>query len=79
VETSYDLTTDSLCVEVRPLPAHRTVEIEEDATLDLREEGEAVGYDVQHASQGKELVAGLVLNSSRLPQGNNSHIVGEAT
>jgi uncharacterized protein YuzE len=32
----YERTTDSLHIEVRPLPAPRTVEIEEDVMLDLR-------------------------------------------
>ena len=61
MKTSYDWSTDSLYVEVRPLPAKRTVEFEEDVLLDLGEDGEPVGYDIQHASQRKELVARLVL------------------
>ena len=61
MKTSYDRTTDSLYVELRPLPAKRTVEVEEDVLLDLGEDGEPVGYDIQHASQRKELVARLIL------------------
>ena len=61
VRTSYDRSTDSLYLELRPLPAKRTVEIEEDVLLDLGEDGEPVGYDIQHASTRKELVARLVL------------------
>ena len=61
MKTSYDPTTDSLYVELRPLPARRTVEVEEDVLLDFGEDGEPVGYDIQHASQRKELVARLIL------------------
>lgn len=57
MRTSYDHTTDSLYVELRPLPAKRTVEVEADVLLDLGEDGEPVGYDIQHASQRKEVVA----------------------
>ena len=61
MKTSYDPTTDSLYVELRPLPARRTVEVEEDVLLDFGDDGEPVGYDIQHASQRKELVARLIL------------------
>ena len=60
MKTSYDRTIDSLYVELRPLPAERTVEVEEDVLLDLGKEGEPVGYDIQHASQRKELIAWLI-------------------
>ena len=50
MKTSYDRATDSLYIELRPLPAARTVEVEEDVMLDLGEDGEPVGYDIQHAS-----------------------------
>ena len=50
MKTSYDRSTDSLYVEVRPLPSFRTVEIEEDVLLDLGGDGAPVGYDIQHAS-----------------------------
>ena len=66
MKTSYDRSTDSLYVEIRPLPAKRTLEVEEDVLLDLGEDGEPVGYDVQHASEHAELVARLVLE--RFPQ-----------
>lgn len=66
MKTSYDRMTDSLYVEVRALPAKRTVEVEEDVFLDLGEDGEPVGYDIQHASERTELVARLVLE--RYPQ-----------
>ena len=50
MKTSYDRTTDSLNLELRPLPAKRTVEIEDDVMLDLGEDDAPVGYDIQRAS-----------------------------
>jgi uncharacterized protein YuzE len=61
MKTSYDPNTDSLYLELCPLPAARTVEVEQDVLVDLGEDGEPVGYDIQHASTRKELVARLVL------------------
>ena len=61
MKTSYDKSTDSLYVEVRPLPSHRTIEIEEDVMLDLSEDGKPVGYDIQHASTKAEFIARLIL------------------
>jgi uncharacterized protein YuzE len=66
MRTSYDRATDSLYLELRPLPAVGTVEVEEDVMLDLGEDGEPVGYDVQHASQKRELIARLVLEETPL-------------
>jgi uncharacterized protein YuzE len=62
MKTRYDKSTDSLYVEVRPLPAHRTVEIEEDVMADLGEDGRPVGYDIQHASAKTEFIARLILD-----------------
>ena len=62
MKTRYDKATDSLYVEVRPLPAHRTVEIENDVMLDLGEDGKPVGYDIQHASTKAEIIARLILD-----------------
>jgi uncharacterized protein YuzE len=62
MKTRYDKTTDSLYVEVRPLPAHRTVEIEDDVMLDLGADGKPVGYDIQHASTKAETIARLILD-----------------
>ena len=59
--TRYDKSTDSLYVEVRPLPSHRTVEMEEDIMLDIGEDGEPVGYDIQHASTKTQFIARLIL------------------
>ena len=39
MKTSYDRTTDSLYIELRPLAATRTVEVEADVMLDLGEDG----------------------------------------
>ena len=50
MKTRYDKSTDSLYLEVRPLPSCRTIEVEEDVMLDLGEDGKPVGYDIQHAS-----------------------------
>jgi uncharacterized protein YuzE len=64
MKTSYDETTDSLYIEVRPLPSRRTVEIEADIMLDLGEDGQPVGYDIQHASTKKEFIARLILHQA---------------
>jgi uncharacterized protein YuzE len=61
MRTSYDKSTDSLYLELRPLPAERTIEIEEDVMVDLGADGEPVGYDIQHASTKRDLIARLVL------------------
>ena len=61
MKTRYDKSTDSLCIEVRPLPAKRTVEIETDIMVDLGEDGKPVGYDIQHASAKTEFVGRLIL------------------
>jgi uncharacterized protein YuzE len=65
MNTRYDPSTDSLYVEVRPLPAHRTVEIEEDVMLDLGEDGRPVGYDIQHASTKMQVIGRLVLEQAQ--------------
>jgi uncharacterized protein YuzE len=61
MKTRYDKATDSLYVEVRPLTAHRTAEIEEDVMVDIGEDGKPVGYDIQHASAKHEFIARLIL------------------
>jgi len=57
---SYDGSTDSLYIEVRDLPAKRTREIEPDVMLDLGEDGEPVGYDIQHASTKREFIISVI-------------------
>ena len=58
---SYDKSTDSLYIELRPVPAKRTREIEQDVMLDLGEDGEPVGYDLQHASAKRDLILSIIL------------------
>jgi len=65
MKTRYDKSTDSLYVEVRPVPSRRTVELEEDITLDLGEDGKPVGYDIQHASTKTEFIARLILEQQQ--------------
>lgn len=61
VRLSYDKVTDSLYIELRSLPAKRTREIAEDVMLDIGEDGEPVGYDVQHASSKRDLIMAIIL------------------
>ena len=61
MKTSYDKSTDSLYVELRPEPSHRTVEIEEDIMLDIGQDGQPTGYDIQHASTKMDFIARLIL------------------
>jgi len=58
---SYDKSTDSLYIELRPLPARRTREIKPDVMLDIGEDGAPVGYDVQHASTKRDLILSIIL------------------
>jgi len=57
---SYDKSTDSLYIELRPMPAKQTREIEPDINLDLGEDGEPVGYDVQHASTKRDFIISVI-------------------
>lgn len=61
MRTRYDRSTDSLYIELRAMPARRTVELEDDVLVDLGDDGEPVGYDIQHASTKRELIGRLVL------------------
>jgi len=61
MNTSYHHPTDSLYIEVRPLQAHRTIELEEDVMVDLGEDGSPVGYDIQHASAKPDVIARVIL------------------
>jgi uncharacterized protein YuzE len=65
MKTRYDKATDSLYVEVRPMPSRRTIEIEPDIMLDLGEDGKPVGYDIQHASTKTEFIARLILEQDQ--------------
>ena len=57
---SYDRSTDSLYIELRPLPAKRTREIEPDVMLDFGEDDEPVGYDIQHASMKRDVIISVI-------------------
>ena len=61
MKTSYDKSTDSLYVAVRPQPSCRTIEIQEDIMVDLGSDGQPVGYDIQHASSKIDFIAKLIL------------------
>lgn len=61
MKTSYDHSTDSLYVEVRPLPSCRTVEVVEDVMVDYGEDGQPIGYDIQHASTKTDFIMRLIL------------------
>ena len=63
MKVSYDRSTDSLYIELRPLPAKRSREIEPDVVLDLGEDGEPVGYDLQHASTKTDLILSIILGA----------------
>ena len=58
---SYDKSTDSLYIELRPPPAKRTREIEPDVNLDLGADGQPIGYDIQHASTKRDLILSIIL------------------
>ena|SRR5689334_12945821 len=58
---SYDKATDSLYIELRPLPAKRTRKIADDVMIDLGEDGEPVGYDLQHAWAKRDLIISIIL------------------
>ena len=64
MKTSYDKSTESLYVEVRPLPSCRNVEIAVDIMLDIGSDGQPVGYDIQHASTKTEFIARLILEQT---------------
>ncbi len=64
MKTTYDNSTDSLYVEVRPLPSRRTVEIAEDIMVDYGADGRPTGYDIQHASTKATFIAQLILEQA---------------
>ena len=61
MKLSYDKSTDSLYIELRPVPARSTREIEADVLLDLGADGKPVGYDLQHASTKRDLILSIIL------------------
>jgi uncharacterized protein YuzE len=46
------------------MPARRTRELEENVMLDLGEDGEPVGYDVQHASKKRDLIMSIIFDDA---------------
>jgi len=67
VRLSDDKSTDSLYIELRSSPAKRTREVAEDVMLDLGEDGEPFGYDLQHASAKRDLIMSIILGNDRSP------------
>jgi uncharacterized protein YuzE len=65
MKTSYDHSTDSLYIELRAMPSRRTIEVETDVMLDLGDDGRPVGYDIQHASSKRDLIARIILESEQ--------------
>jgi uncharacterized protein YuzE len=57
----YDRSTDSLYIELRPSPERRTREIEPDVMLEIGDDGDAVGYDIQHASTKRDFIMSIIL------------------
>ena len=66
MKTSFDRGSDSLYLELRHVPAQRTIAVGENVMLDLGADGAPVGCDIQHASTKRDLIARLVLEE--LPQ-----------
>ena len=44
--------------------SRRTIELEADVMLDLGDDGQPVGYDIQHASTKAEFIARLILDTA---------------
>jgi uncharacterized protein YuzE len=61
MRTSYDRSTDTLYVKIRQLPSVTNRVLADDIVLDIGEDGEPVGCEVQFASKHSEFVAELVL------------------
>ncbi|TWA78652.1 uncharacterized protein YuzE [Azospirillum brasilense] len=54
----YDPDTDSMYVKVRPGPGvDSRVDDARDLVIDLGEDGEPVGYDIQYASRHPDVIA----------------------
>jgi hypothetical protein len=47
------------------VPSARTIEVEEDVMLDIGEDDQPVGYDIQHASTKRDFIAGLILDEPK--------------
>ena len=53
----YDPTTDSLYIKLRPGASVDNRIIGDDLVIDLGEDGEPLGYDIQHASKHPDIIA----------------------
>lgn len=53
----YDPTTDSLYIKLRSGPSIANRIVGDDLVIDLGEDGEPVGYDIQHASEHPDVIA----------------------
>ncbi len=56
----YDPSTDSLYIKVRAGESVNNRILGDDVVLDLGVDGEPVGYDIQHASENAEAIAGAL-------------------
>lgn len=56
-QLDYDPSTDSLYIKLRPGPSVDNRVVGDDIVIDLGEDGEPVGYDIQHASRHAEAIA----------------------
>ena len=55
MKLQYYPDTDSLYVELKPVPGVETREISDGLIVDLDVDGEVVGFDIDHASQRFDL------------------------
>ncbi len=53
----YDPTTDSLYIKLRAGQSVDNRVLHDDVVIDLGEDGEPVGYDIQHASRHADAIA----------------------
>jgi uncharacterized protein YuzE len=51
----YNPETDSLYIELKAIPGVQTCEVALGLNVDLDEKGEAVGFDIDHASRKLDL------------------------
>ncbi|MCU0895665.1 MAG: DUF2283 domain-containing protein [Rhodospirillales bacterium] len=55
MKLQYYPDTDSLYIELRPEPGAETIEIASGLNVDLNEQGEVVGFDIDQASRHLDL------------------------
>ena len=53
----YDPATDSLYIKLRPGESVENRILSDDVVIDVDEDGEPVGYDIQHASRHADAIA----------------------